>query len=288
MEGNDESEEEKKALPSAVSSLHAFFRRYGTIVFAWIKYATEREEIKVLNNIFQFSASLAFVSLYVIGTYSQPVKGSFRSILELFLCFVFAGEFLHRFFVNHKDAGSKFRMLTTPINLLDLLSFAPTLFEVLLQQISPGFTLGRFDLRWTKLLRSLRVIRIGLLAAELRSLNLSTKRGGWLAAGTNFRLIQLAASPILLLFGASAIIQIVEHIPFHKAVYFVATTLSTVGGIFLVLFNTARMYTEDEYSCVYAGWIWGCCCSVLCWQDMRCNYDCHRLGSYSCTSSFVL
>ena len=206
-------------------SLQKTFSRIGSS----IRYATDRVEFRVLNNIFQFTASLAFVALYVWGTYSQPAKGSIRASLELFLCLVFAGEFLQRFFINHGDLGSKLRMLTTPLNILDLLSFTPTLFEVLMQQVSPGFTLGRFDLRWTKLLRSLRVIRVGLLAAELRSLNLTTKKGGWLSPGTTFRLIQLVASPILLLFGASALFQIIEHIPFHKAMYFVATTLSTVG-----------------------------------------------------------
>lgn len=98
-----------------------------------------------------------------------------------------------------------------------------------MQQFLPSFSFGGIDLRWVKLLRSMRVMRIGLLGAELRSLHLSTKRGGWLSAGANFRLVQLATSVLMLLFVASAIIQIVEQVPFHKALYFVATTLSTVG-----------------------------------------------------------
>lgn len=195
-----------------------------------LKYLlAERIKFRALNSVFQFSASLCFVGLYVWSTYSQPVRGGVRATLEYWLCVVFACEYVHRLFVKHQDMGSRFRMVSNPTNVLDLLSFAPTLFEWVMQLISPGFSLGRFDLRWTKLLRSLRVIRIGLLAAELRSLNLTTKRGGWLAAGTTFRLVQIAASPLLLLFGASAVYQILEHIPFHKAVYFVATTLSTVG-----------------------------------------------------------
>jgi voltage-gated potassium channel Kch len=196
----------------------------------WMRYLfVERVELRALNNLFQFSSSLCFVGLYIWSTYSTPVKGSLRASIEFWLCVVFGAEYLHRLFVKHRDMGSRFRMVSNPINVLDLLSFAPTLFEWLMQMSSPGFSLGRFDLRWTKLLRGLRVIRIGLLAAELRSLNLTTKRGGWLAAGTTFRLIQIAASPLLLLFGASAVYQILEHIPFHKSVYFVATTLSTVG-----------------------------------------------------------
>jgi voltage-gated potassium channel Kch len=218
---------------SVISQAYARFVRYMTSYMArlvsWLAYMAERADFRAWNHMIQFAASVAFVALYVWGTYSQPAKGSLRASLDLWLCIIFAGEFLHRLIFNHKDFGSRLRMLTNPMNALDLLSFTPTLFEVLMQQISPGFSLRRFDLRWTKLLRGLRVIRIGLLAAELRTLNLSTKRGGWLAAGTTFRLVQLAATPVLLLFGASAIFQILEHIPFHKAVYFVATTLSTVG-----------------------------------------------------------
>ena len=208
------------------SSLSTFVER----VVYWMKYLLfERVELRALNNVFQFSASMCFVALYVWSTYATPVKGGARATLEFWLCMVFGFEYLHRLLIKHRDLGSRVRMATNPINVLDLLSFGPTLFEAVMQLIAPGFSLGRFDLRWTKLLRSLRVIRIGLLAAELRSLNLTTKRGGWLAAGTTFRLIQIAASPLLLLFGASAVYQILEKIPFHKAVYFVATTLSTVG-----------------------------------------------------------
>jgi voltage-gated potassium channel Kch len=142
---------------------------------------------------------------------------------------VFAVEYLHRLIVEHPDFGSKLRMISSLRNIADLLSFLPPLGEAALQLFMPAFSLGRLDLRWVKLLRSMRVMRVGLLGAELRSLHLSTKRGGWLTAGANFRLVQLATSVLMLLFVASAIIQVVEQMPFHKAMYLVATTLSTVG-----------------------------------------------------------
>ena len=184
---------------------------------------------RLFTQSFQFVASILFVGLYVLDTYSAPVRGSPRYYLELLLCCVFAAEYVHRLATKHPDMGSKFRMVTSPRNIIDLLSFAPPLVEAALQQWVPGFTLGRLDLRWVKLLRSMRVMRVGLLGAELRSLHLSTKRGGWLNAGANFRLVQLATSVFMLLFIASAIIQVVEQMPFHKAIYLVATTLSTVG-----------------------------------------------------------
>jgi len=177
----------------------------------------------------QFIASVLFVGLYVLDTYSTPLRGSFRYFLEIILCTVFAVEYLYRLVVEHPDVGSRLRMVTAPRNIADLLSFLPPLAEATLQLFMPTFSLGRLDLRWVKLLRSMRVMRVGLLGAELRSLHLSTKHGRWLTAGANFRLVQLTTSVFMLLFVASAIIQVVEQMPFHKAMYLVATTLSTVG-----------------------------------------------------------
>jgi voltage-gated potassium channel Kch len=113
-------------------------------------------------------------------------------------------------------------------NICDLLAFAPPLIEAALFRFT-GYTLKGLDLRWFKILRSLRVLRVGLLGGELRSLHLSTKRGSWLNAGTNFRLFQLAASIVILLFMTTSVIAIAEQMTFHKAFYFVVTTMATVG-----------------------------------------------------------
>ena len=184
---------------------------------------------------FQFVASLAFVGLYVWSTYSQPARYSWRYFMELALCIIFALEYLHRLFTEHPDVPSKIRMVTSFRNVIDLLSWAPPLVEFALLPFVPSLPemmipLQRLDLRWFKLLRSMRVARIGLLGAELRSLHLSTKRGSWLSAGTNFRLAQLATSVITLLFVATAIFQLLEGMTFHRAFYFTVTTLSTVGS----------------------------------------------------------
>lgn len=42
-------------------------------------------------------------------------------------------------------------------------------------------SLGGIDLRWTKILRSMRVLRVGLLSSELRSLHL--RLDGWREGG---------------------------------------------------------------------------------------------------------
>ena len=230
--GSEVGNVEQHSFLQTCQSVASLARKMITVIVTRTRLFTETQEFRVASQLLQFFASLVYVGLYVWGTYSQPVKGSIRYFLELMLCFLFAWEFMYRFFANHPDPGSKLRMITAPTNIFDLLSFAPTLLELILQQVSPSFSLGRLDLRWVKLLRSLRVVRVGLLAAELRSLHLSTKHGSWLAAGASWRLIQLAVSPIVLLFTSAAIIQIVERVPFHKSVYFVATTLSTVRPVF--------------------------------------------------------
>lgn len=123
-----------------------------------------------------------------------------------------------------QTADSKLRMVTSPWNACDLLSFAPPLLEVLARATgapvrcggagaarlrglacwvggrlqrrragvrSRGWSLADsrphhsppclpnrllrsfgIDLRWTKILRSMRVLRVGLLSSELRSLHL--------------------------------------------------------------------------------------------------------------------
>ncbi|EFN56237.1 hypothetical protein CHLNCDRAFT_51907 [Chlorella variabilis] len=129
-----------------------------------------------------------------------------------------------------KTADSKLRMLASFWNVCDLLSFAPPLVDAALRATGTSVSLlAGIDLRWTKILRSMRVLRVGLLSSELRSLHLSTRKGGFLSAGTNFRLFQLLNSVLIMLFTTSSIIQIVEKMPFHQALYMVVTTLTTVG-----------------------------------------------------------
>ena len=53
----------------------------------------------------------------------------------------------------------------------------------------------------------------------------STRTGGFLSAGTNFRLFQLFNSVLILLFTTSSIIQIAERMPFHQALYLVRSRL---------------------------------------------------------------
>ena len=75
--------------------------------------------------------------------------------------------------------------------------------------------------------RALRVMRLSLLAGELNGMHLSSS-GALLSGAASIRLLQLVASVLTLLFTTSSIVHLVERIPFHDALYFVTTTLTTV------------------------------------------------------------
>ncbi|EIE18822.1 hypothetical protein COCSUDRAFT_59753 [Coccomyxa subellipsoidea C-169] len=166
-----------------------------------------------------------FMVLYVWSTYSTPAPFSIRYNLDLMLCALFATEFIFRL----AEAESKTRMLCSVWNVLDFAAFFPPLLELaLMYGANLPFRLGRFDLRWFKILRALRVMRISLLAGEMRSMHLSSS-GALLSGAASIRLYQLVASVLTLLFTTSAIVHLVERIPFFDALYFVTTTLTTVG-----------------------------------------------------------
>ena len=215
------------AIPSIITHLRDAEQRLSKSLIVLSSFRDHRVTHIVLHWS-SFLASVAFVALYVWSTYSPPVVGSFRAQIELFLCVLFASEYVYRLVIVHKSWDSKVRTMFAFRNIADLLAFGPPILEVVLQRFTP-FSLGGLDLRWFKILRSLRVLRVGLLGGELRSLHLSTKRGASLSAGANFRLFQLGASIASLLFMTTSVIAIVEQMTFHKALYFTITTLTTVG-----------------------------------------------------------
>ena len=50
-------------------------------------------------------------------------------------------------------AKSKLRMMLALGNVLDFIAFVPPLVELLMASVNVPFNLGRFDLRWIKILR---------------------------------------------------------------------------------------------------------------------------------------
>ncbi|PRW44899.1 Potassium channel subfamily T member 2 isoform A [Chlorella sorokiniana] len=208
-------------LPPMARKAYRTARRVVATVRSW----SENSTVRMVSQLLQFVLAIAFVALYVLATYSPPAPGSLRYKADTLLCALFAAEYVHRMLT----AESKLRMITSIWNICDLLSFAPPLLETLLRATGTSISLGGIDLRWVKILRSMRVLRVGLLSGELRSLHLSTRKGAFLTSGTNFRLFQLICSVFILLFSTASVIQIAERMPFHQAVYLVVTTLTTVG-----------------------------------------------------------
>ena len=75
--------------------------------------------------------------------------------------------------------------------------------------------------------RALRLLRLSMLAGNLPRMKLS--KGALLYGAVNVRLMQLLASVMALLFTTASMVHLLERIPWHDALYFVTTTLTTVG-----------------------------------------------------------
>eukprot|EP00884_Botryococcus_braunii_P010005 jgi/Botrbrau1/19005/Bobra.0100s0039.1 len=190
----------------------------------WLVELAADPGVRLCFQLGQIAASLLFVVLYVWSTYSAPCHSSWRYKLDISLCVLFALDYVFRVL----GADNKLRAFLSFWNLLDLFAVFPPLLEwALLCLHYSGFSLGRFDFRWFKILRALRVMRVSLLAGEIRSVKLSS--GALLSGAASIRLYQLVASVLSLLFTTSSIVVLVERIPFHEALYFVTTTLTTVG-----------------------------------------------------------
>ena len=193
-------------------------------------------------------SSLLFVALYVWSTYSPPPPGSARAAADAALCVIFAADYVIR--LAQTQAGNRWRTVLAFGNVLDFLAVFPPLLELLLRSFAggggagPAVAAGRgaaraaaaagarsaraLDLRWFKALRALRVLRVSVLAGELGSMHAASS-GALLASAASVRLFQLVASVATLLFTGAAVINLVEKMPFHDALYFVTTTLATVG-----------------------------------------------------------
>ncbi|EFJ43388.1 hypothetical protein VOLCADRAFT_106827 [Volvox carteri f. nagariensis] len=138
-----------------------------------------------------------------------------------------------------KSAGSSWlHMLVTPHSLLDVVSFAPGLLELCgAGWLGVGLQGVRLDLRWFRIFRALRLLRLCLLTGNLPLMKLS--RSALLSGAVNVRLMQLVASVLALLFTSASLVQAVERLPWHDALYFVTTTLTTVGYGDVVVKTTA-------------------------------------------------
>lgn len=173
-----------------------------------------------------------------------------------------------------------------PLNLIDLLSFGPSLLGAVMPSALAGLTAAGLDLRWVRVFRwvcgagfllpcqqvppyppsslpamlrasppsqqplprappypqtprALRLLRLSLLGGNLPHMRLS--KGALLAGAVNVPLLWLLASVVSWLFTAASIVQVLERIAWHDALYFVVTVsagasaLPGMGGSVLCL-----------------------------------------------------
>ncbi|GIM15032.1 hypothetical protein Vretimale_17907, partial [Volvox reticuliferus] len=207
-----------KTITNVLSAVEQGFANLGGASWAGI-------EVRLLLQVSQVAASLSFVGLYIWSTYEPAARGSWRYTADLALSTLFAVDLAARI----KSAGSSWlRMLLTPLSLLDMLSFAPGLLELCgAGWLGMGLQGVRLDLRWFRIFRALRLLRLCLLTGNLPLMKLS--RSALLSGAVNVRLMQLVASVLALLFTSASLVHAVERLSWHDALYFVTTTLTTVG-----------------------------------------------------------
>ena len=70
-------------------------------IAAIVRHILEQPEAKTLVQALQFASTLLFVVLYIWSTYSPPPLWSLRYNLDLFLCAMFAIDYISRFVVRH-------------------------------------------------------------------------------------------------------------------------------------------------------------------------------------------
>ncbi|GLI58482.1 hypothetical protein VaNZ11_000187 [Volvox africanus] len=208
----------ERTITNVVTAIGQGFARLGGASLAGI-------EVRLLLQVSQVVASLFFVGLYIWSTYEPAARGSWRFTADLALSTWFAVDLAARI----KAAGSSWlRMLLSPLSLVDVLSFAPGLLELCgAGWLGMGLQGVRLDLRWFRIFRALRLLRLCLLTGNLPLMKLS--RSALLSGAVNVRLMQLVASVLALLFTSASLVHAVERLSWHDALYFVTTTLTTVG-----------------------------------------------------------
>ncbi|CAD7696797.1 unnamed protein product [Ostreobium quekettii] len=192
----------------------------------------------------QLIVSFLFVGLYVWSTYQVPQVGSWRYDLDILLCFFFFMDYVLRLVVS----DTPFRDALSASNILDLFSFLPSVLAAL-TSLPYGFL--KIDLQWLRIFRAFRVLRLSVIALSLTNMqNLAIS--GVMAGTVRVRLAQLIASVVVVLFTTTSIIQLVEKLPWHIALYLTMTTLTTVGygdivaktGVVAIPVKAAQLYKQ--------------------------------------------
>ncbi|WIA12208.1 hypothetical protein OEZ85_012277 [Tetradesmus obliquus] len=185
--------------------------------------ALAEPESKLLLEGVQLGACLLFILLYIWSTYSPVVPGGGRWWCDLLLCMVFAADYTHRIMVT---SSHPLLAVLHPLALIDLLSFAPSLLGAVLPQLGLVAPWG-LDLRWFRVFRALRLLRLSLLSGNLSTMK--SNKGALISGSLNVPLVWLVASVVAWMFTSASCVAVMEKWVWHDALYFVASTLTTVG-----------------------------------------------------------
>ena len=180
----------------------------------------------------------------MLQTYGLPRPGTAACALvdltEVVLCALFATEYVSRL-AQAKDQW--LRVALRPLQVVELITFFPTLFELALWSIIQASAVAGIGTRWAvafkgfvgylgvlRVFRLFRVLRLGFILERLRgSRNASVRDGAGLLSPVVIESLQLALTFFVLTFFSASVIQVVENISFHKSIWFVWSTLTTVG-----------------------------------------------------------
>jgi len=206
--------------------------------------AFERQESALARHVMQFLGSLVFTGIYVLQTYGLPRPGTPACALveatEVALCAFFAADYADRL----AQAGDQWvRVALAPLQLVELITFFPTLLELVLGGLVRASALMGVGTTWAvaltqtvgylgvlRVFRLFRVLRLGFILERMRASRSASVRGGaGLLSPVVVESLQLAMTFFVLTFFSASVIQIVEDISFHKSVWFVWSTLTTVG-----------------------------------------------------------
>jgi len=199
---------------------------------------------ELARHVLQFLGSLVFTAIYVLQTYGLPRPGTSACALveatEVALCAFFAAEYASRL-AQARDQW--LRVALAPLQLVELITFFPTLLELVLGGFIRASAMVGIGTTWAigltqavgylgvlRVFRLFRVLRLGFILERMRaSRNASVRDGAGLLSPVVVESLQLATTFFVLTFFSASVIQIVENISFHKSIWFVWSTLTTVG-----------------------------------------------------------
>lgn len=181
--------------------------------------------------------TLLYVALYVYETSHTPVP-DWAIVVDRVLVFVFAADYLMSLFLANKEWTSEAFSFEGCISLA---SFLPQLLEEIHLDFLPEDITGV-----TRVLRVLRVLRLAVVLPYLQAAGIISKDA------VQLRLASLVVTISGLLLTTASIVQVAEKIPWLDALYFVLTTITTVGTLSCSKYRCIYLWGGNENLCALA------------------------------------